>query len=172
MKRFNVVAQVIDCVVAPAPRGGRGLKRRHSGAFRRPWGSSACPSGRARIETFITGGLIQVESVAPAPRGGRGLKQQPLPLLGENYPVAPAPRGGRGLKRVGQGGNHCPVQCSACPSGRARIETSKRLRCRRTARGSACPSGRARIETGDAGYNGGVAGGSACPSGRARIETS
>src|SRR5581483_12047350 len=119
------VTALMGHVVAPALRGGRGLKR--GPVYGRPGG----------------------QRVAPALRGGRGLKpQELLGVCRAVQLVAPALRGGRGLKLnwLERGTNEAAG--GSRPSGRERIETcSGRESGWRRRRGSR-PSGRERIETG------------------------
>ncbi len=121
------VSKSCRSTVAPALRGGRGLKLADFQRGARPVDSSARPPGRARIETACQPflelaqrrsarppGRARIETirratslrncpVAPALRGGRGLK----PDVGRSHvirsQVAPALRGGRGLKQIALG---------------------------------------------------------------------
>src|SRR5581483_10091048 len=61
-------------VVAPALRGGRGLKREAGNNWRERLGCGSRPSGRERIETEAAALAGDARRVAPALRGGRGLK--------------------------------------------------------------------------------------------------
>src|SRR5581483_2432855 len=109
-------------LVAPALRGGRGLKQLMTSA--KGSGLSAGgsrPSGRERIETFFTAPYVDNCRVAPALRGGRGLKRDRVvyTLIG-CLAVAPALRGGRGLKqnRNAAAGYYCAYVAPALRGGR------------------------------------------------------
>ena len=109
--------------IAPALRGGRGLKLTQNRGKGNP------------------------DVIAPALRGGRGLKPDDRHNWKNLGTIAPALRGGRGLKLHRPTISGSRAADSARPPGRARIETTPQTAEKPSWWNSARPPGRARIET-------------------------